>query len=96
MHGVDRRYIQVYLDEYMWRQNNNLSRTTDTAILQAIAKVYPINNTTMDLDKIFEIPVEWLQEDNDCDEEIVFDKYEPDGVYRELVHVNAIGHIRTI
>ena len=27
MHGVDRRYIQGYLDEYMWRQNNNFNRT---------------------------------------------------------------------
>ena len=45
MHGCDRLHIQGYLNEFMWRHNNKITRETAfTEILKAIALVYPIGS----------------------------------------------------
>ena len=42
MYGCDRCSLQSYLDEFLWRNNNNLDRVgAFDAILQAIGRVYP-------------------------------------------------------
>ena len=66
MNGVDRRYIKNYLDEFIWRHNNGLTRQTAyDAILQGKAKYFRAVMTVLQfvqlIDKgVVEVNENWL------------------------------------
>ncbi len=50
MRGINRKYLQSYLDQFCWRRNNNLSPfQAFDAIIRAIGQVFPAGCNPVDM-----------------------------------------------
>ena len=43
MHGIKRGYIQPYIDEFLWKQNNQIEEPF-YLLLDSIKKTFPLNS----------------------------------------------------